>query len=89
MMSALPPRSGESPRRGVSRLEMMQVSLTGFYLCLAVLVPLLQLSTAQMQTNPILLLTRLVCYETVKLITSWEIISIYTTSEYLAQKLIA
>ena len=26
MMSALPPRSGESPRRGVSRLEMMQVS---------------------------------------------------------------
>ena len=27
MMSALPPRSGESPRRGVSRLEMMQVCL--------------------------------------------------------------
>ena len=25
MMSALPPRSGESPRRGTSRLEMMQV----------------------------------------------------------------
>ena len=42
MMSALPPRSGESPRRGVSRLEMMQVSLTGFFF-IFVLVPLLQL----------------------------------------------
>ena len=86
MMSALPPRSGESPRRGVSRLEMMQVSLTGFYLCLG---PVTAAVTAQMHSNPILLLTRLVCYETVKLITSWEIISIYTTSEYFAQKLIA
>ena len=30
-MSALPPRSGESPRRGVSRLEMMQVCYSKNY----------------------------------------------------------
>ena len=51
MMSALPPRSGESPRRGVSRLEMMQVSLTGFYLCLGPVTAAVYSSDAD-QSNP-------------------------------------
>ena len=78
MMSALPPRSGESPRRGVSRLEMMQVSLTGFfYLCLGPVT-----AAATLQSNPFTNQAGL-------LITSWEILSIIATLEYTTQKLIA